>query len=221
MASSQQHRHYHILNKSSFPNTSKARILIHKCRNVWRGIPMQIKFVIHVTIYTVILSLLLLTVAGHYPSTTTLFPFLPRDFNEVYSPQYIWKFGLMMLSDKHDQPHYILPARQSDHIYELSQFEHVRDGDIIWIRELQLFDFVQLVLPQIDAYFTLIIATNLAHVTPLNYDESLIDQNANGRAAINGMDAFHRLLSSKYLLFLFTENYDESLRGRYQHIEGR
>jgi len=162
----------------------------------------------------VTLTLLLLTVARHYPSSTTLFPFLPRDFNEVYSPQYIWKFGLMMLSDNRDQLHYVLPARESDHIHELSHFANVRDGDVIWIRELQLFDFVQLVLPNIDCYFTLIIATNLAHVTPINYDEPLIGP------TMNGMDAFNRLLSSKYLLFLFTENYDESLRARYEHIEG-
>lgn len=63
-------------------------------------------------------------------------------------------------------------------------------------------DFVEKILPGVDAYFSLVIATNAAQVTPLHYDEN---------KEYSKKHIFDRLLNSNFLLRLFTENYDGTM----------
>eukprot|EP01084_Bolivina_argentea_P120236 213123_1 len=139
-------------------------------------------------------------------NTTSLLMGL-RDYNEVYTTQYVSKFGIAILTDKHDDMEYFLRSTTSDKINNLHKFQNIKHGDIIWIRELQLVDFVNIIVPNINQYFTLVIATNKAWVMPLKFDE-------------NGYKTyFNILLNNKYLLYIFSENYDATLQGtKYENI---
>jgi len=63
-------------------------------------------------------------------------------------------------------------------------------------------DFVERILPEIDAYFSLVIATNNDQITPLHYDEN---------QEYGEKQIFDRLLANKFLLRLFVENYDGTM----------
>eukprot|EP01083_Nonionella_stella_P010563 30067_1 len=142
---------------------------------------------------------------SHIKSTVS-YLFALRDYDDVHNPTFVWKFGIAMLSDKHDPMAHILQTSRTDAIYDIDAFANIRNGDVVWIKELQLFDFVHKILPHVDQYFSLIIATNLAWVTPLHY-------------APRDAHIFEKLMSNSYVLYVYAENYDGSLDDKFDNIE--
>eukprot|EP01084_Bolivina_argentea_P293990 505758_1 len=114
---------------------------------------------------------------------------------------YLWKFGIAMLCDKHSSIKTTMHNTWFTTIENISNFNNIKNGHLVWIKEFQINDFVEYILPNITKYFSLITATNAAWIFPLYY---LNHTNYRHKYISN----VQKLLSNKYLLYWFTENFD-------------
>ena len=208
---------------------NKFRYILVKAHRYWQNFneTIQIKTLIYIMIllllswYLIIVNNVL-NINGISLSnikSTTLYVFGLRDYNEIYAPTFLWKFGIAMISDKHDEIKNVIYDIKADIIYDIESFNNIRNGDIIWIRDLQLFHFVNKILPNIDKYFTLIIATNIDWIIPLHYNKIYKLNKYNYLYTKENENIFTKLMRNKYLLYVFAENYDTSLDDKYDNIE--
>jgi len=78
------------------------------------------------------------------------------------------------------------------------------NGDIYWIMNFDLVDFVEETLPRIQHYFTLIYVTDLDIPSPIYWD-------ADARNEGKYEHFFQQILENPFLLYIFLENYDGTL----------
>ena len=94
----------------------------------------------HLLLIIALILLLWYTVLIHfYPITSTISYIAGlRDLSSFTAPSLVWKFGITMLCDKHDDIEYLvtetISAMGADGIRNFDRFAHIMDGDVIWIK---------------------------------------------------------------------------------------
>lgn len=114
-----------------------------------------------------------------------------RDYNDFGIPRFIWKFGFTILSDIHDDIETIITIKPLDFINSVSNFNNIKEGDIIWLKDRQLKYFIDNILPNIKVHFSLITATHIDLSVPSRCSGKI-----------------YKLFNNNLLLHWFTENFD-------------
>ena len=117
--------------------------------------------------------------------------------NGPFEPtHYIWFRGLGLLCDKNGGVDFLKRQRGSRESMPIDPDEYagIQDGDLVWVRHLALPQFVDLVLPSIDARFGLVTG-----------DEDW--------AIPSGFSDADKILECEHLVHWFTQNYDGTDTG--------